>query len=74
MGCAETCLDEVLALMLGDEGLELGRGEGVDDTSLGHDEQQDLCAGEGRELVGLAEETRDEEGDEDGLGKEERGD
>lgn len=74
MGCAETCLDEVLALRLGDQGLELGGGEGVDEAGLGHDEKQDLCASEGGELVGLEEKARDEEGDEDGLGKEERGD
>ena len=33
-----------------------------------------MSASEGGELVGLEEKARDEEGDEDGLGKEERGD
>jgi hypothetical protein len=32
-------LDEVLAFRLGDEGLEFGCGECVDQTSLGHDEE-----------------------------------
>jgi len=48
-----TYLDEVLAFRLGDERLELGGGEGVDEAGLGHDEEQDLCAGENGELVGL---------------------
>ncbi len=74
MGRVETCLDEVLALWLSDEGLELGGGKRVDEAGLGHDEEEDLCAGEGGELVRLNGETRDEERDEDGLGKEERGD
>lgn len=47
-------LDEVLALWLGDEWLQLGCGEGVDEPCLGHDEQQDLGAGENRQFVGLA--------------------
>ena len=74
MGRVETRLDEVLSLGLGDERLQLRRGECVDKAGLGDDEKQDLCASEGGELVGLEEQARDEEGDEDGLGKEERGD
>ena len=49
----EAGLDEVLALGLGDERLELGGGEGVDEAGLGDDEEEDLGAGERRELVGL---------------------
>ena len=47
-------LDQVLALGLGHQRLELGSGEGVDETSLGHDEQKDLGASEDRQFVGLA--------------------
>jgi hypothetical protein len=47
-------LDQVLALGLGDQRLELGSGEGVDETSLGDDEQKDLGASEDRQFVGLA--------------------
>lgn len=53
MGRVETCLDEVLALGLGNERLELGGGEGVDETGLGHDKEENLGAGEGGELVRL---------------------
>ena len=52
-------MNEVLALWLGDEGLELGGGEGVDETGLGNDEQKDLGAGEGGELVGLMRKGED---------------
>ena len=51
----EAGLDEVLALGLGDEGLELRSGEGVDEAGLGDDEQEDLRAGEGGELVRLSD-------------------
>jgi len=37
-------LDEVLALGLGHQRLQLGCGEGVDEARLGHDEQQHLGA------------------------------
>ena len=53
MGRVETRLNEVLALGLGDERLELGGGEGVHETGLGHDEQEHLRACECRELVRL---------------------
>ena len=53
MGRVEASLNEVLALWLGDEGLELRSGERVDEAGLGHDKQEYLCAGEGRELIGL---------------------
>jgi hypothetical protein len=46
-------LDQVLALGLGHQRLELGGGEGVDETSLGHNEQKDLGASEDGQLVGL---------------------
>lgn len=35
----QTYLDEVLAFRLSDEGLKLRCGEGVDESSLGHDEE-----------------------------------
>ena len=54
----ETSLDEILAFRLGDEGLELRRSEGVHEAGLGHDEQEDLRAGESGELVGLEYATR----------------
>jgi hypothetical protein len=47
-------LDEVLALGLGHQRLQLGCGEGVDEARLRHDEQQHLGARQDRELVGLA--------------------
>jgi len=53
VGGVETGLDEILTLWLCDEGLELCGGEGVDKTGLGDDEQEDLGAGEGGQLVGL---------------------
>ena len=53
MGCVEACLDEILALGLGDEGLELCSGEGIDETGLGDDKEEDLGPSEGREFVGL---------------------
>ena len=53
MRSIEACLDKVLALGLGDEGLELGGGEGIDETCLGDDEEEDLCASEGGELICL---------------------
>ena len=43
MGCVKTCLNEILALWLGNEGLELGSGEGIDETSLGDDQEENLC-------------------------------
>lgn len=47
-------LDQVLTLGLGHQRLQLGSGEGVDETSLGDDEQKDLGASEDGQLVGLA--------------------
>jgi hypothetical protein len=54
-----TYLNEVLALGLGDERLQLGGSEGVDKTGLGDDQQQHLGASEDGQLVGLVEEARD---------------
>jgi hypothetical protein len=45
--CVKTCLNEILALRLGDEGLELGSGESIDETGLGDDREEDLCPGQG---------------------------
>jgi hypothetical protein len=52
-GGSASYLDEVLAFGFCDQRLELGGGESVDKTSFGHDEQQNLGAGEHRELVSL---------------------
>lgn len=46
-------LDQVLALGLGHQGLELGGGESVDETSLGDNKQKDLGASKDRQFVGL---------------------
>jgi hypothetical protein len=48
-------LDEVLALGLSDEGLQLRCREGVDQTGLRDDEQQHLGASEDRQFVGLGQ-------------------
>lgn len=48
-----TYLDEVLALGLSYEGLQLRCREGVDQTSLRDDKQQHLSTGEDRQFVGL---------------------
>lgn len=45
MRSVETCLNEVLAFGLGHEGLKFGCGEGVDETGLRYDEQEDLGTG-----------------------------
>lgn len=49
----KTYLDQVLALGLGDQRLQLGCRKGVHESSLRDDKQKDLSAGENRELVGL---------------------
>ena len=49
----KTYLDEILALGLCDERLQLGRGECVDQARFGDDEKQNLGAGEDGELVSL---------------------
>lgn len=46
-------LDEVLAFGFGDERLEFGCCEGVDESGLGDDQQQDLGAGQDGQFVGL---------------------
>jgi hypothetical protein len=46
LGSIQAGLDEVLAFGLCDEGLKFGGGEGVDETGLGDDEEEDLGAGE----------------------------
>ena len=53
VGLAPTYLDEVLTLGLGDERLQLGGGEGVNETGLGDNEQQHLGAGEDGKLISL---------------------
>ena len=51
-------LNQVLSLSLGNEGLELGSGEGVDETGFRNDKKQDLSSCENRELVSLVSEQR----------------
>lgn len=46
-------LNQILALGLGDERLELGCCEGVNQTSLGNDEEKDLGASQDRQFVRL---------------------
>lgn len=48
MWSIETSLDEILTLWLGNQGLKLGGGEGVHQTSLGYDEKEDLSTCECR--------------------------
>ena len=52
-GRVEACLNEVLAFGLGHERLELGSGEGIDETGLRDDEEKDLSTRERGKLVGL---------------------
>jgi len=47
-------LDEVLSFWLRDERLELGCGEGVDETSLGDDKEEHLSASEDRQFICLS--------------------
>ena len=52
-GSGMTYLNQVLALGLCDERLQLGGGKGVDEAGLRHDEEQDLGARQDGEFVGL---------------------
>ena len=52
-GGVEAGLNEVLAFGLGDEGLEFGSCEGVDETCLGDDQEKDLGSSEDGKLIGL---------------------
>jgi hypothetical protein len=45
MGCIEACLDEVLALRLGDERLQFGGCESIDQAGFRDNEKEDLCSG-----------------------------
>jgi hypothetical protein len=45
MGGIEACLDEILALRLGDERLQFGGGESIDQAGFRDDEKEDLCTG-----------------------------
>lgn len=49
----KTHLDQVLALRLGDQWLKLRSGKGIDQTGLGHDEQQHLSARKNRQFISL---------------------
>ena len=58
MGSIETSLDEILSLRLGGQWLELsGRGS-VDQSGLGHDEEQYLGFSQGRKLISLVNSGR----------------
>lgn len=69
MGRVETCLNEILALGLSNERLELRGGKGVDETGLRHDEEEDLRAGEGGELVRLMRRDARKAGEEERRGR-----
>lgn len=53
LGGIQTGLDEILALGLGHERLQLGRGEGVDQPRFRHDQQEDLRSGQHRQFIRL---------------------
>jgi hypothetical protein len=57
VGCIEASLDEVLALGLGDERLQFGGRERVDQAGFRDDEKENLCAGESGKFVGLFHDT-----------------
>jgi hypothetical protein len=57
MGRIETCLDEILALRLGDERLQFGGGESINQTGFRDDEEEDLCTGKGGKFVCLFHDT-----------------
>jgi hypothetical protein len=57
VGCIEACLDEVLALRLGDERLQFGGGKSVDQAGFRDDEEKDLCSGQSGKFVGLFHDT-----------------
>ena len=48
-----THLNQIFALGLGDEWLELWRGEGIDETGFRDHEQKDLRASKDRQFVSL---------------------
>lgn len=48
-----TYLNQVLALSLGDQRLQFGSGESVDEAGLRDDQQENLSAGENRQLISL---------------------
>lgn len=52
-GARSTYLNEVLALGFGDERLELGCGEGVNETGFRDDQEEHLGAGKDRQFVRL---------------------
>lgn len=58
VGRVKTGLDEVLALGLGDQRLQLRRGERVHEPGLGHDKEKHLGAGQDRQLVRLLHDPR----------------
>ncbi len=49
----KTDLDQILAFGLGNQRLELGSGEGIDQASLRDDQEEHLRASEDRQLIGL---------------------
>jgi hypothetical protein len=53
MRCIQARLDEIFAFRLSDEWLELRCGESVHETCFGHDEEKDLSASKGGQLVCL---------------------
>lgn len=51
--CVQASLNEILAFGLGDQRLKLWSREGVNQTGLRDDEQENLSASQDRELIGL---------------------
>jgi hypothetical protein len=58
--CEHAYLDQILAFWLGDQRLQLGRGECVDEASLGDDEEEDLGSSQDGKLVCLDQRQSDE--------------
>jgi hypothetical protein len=57
VGGVEACLDEILALRLGDERLQLCGGESVNQAGFRDDEKENLRSSQGRKLIGLFHDT-----------------
>ncbi len=57
VGGIKACLDEVLALRLGDERLQFGGCKSIDQAGFRDDEKKDLCSGQGGKFVGLFHDT-----------------
>lgn len=68
VGCVEAGLDEVLALGIRDEWLQLWGRKGIHVASLRGNEEKNLSAGQGGELVSLSGDEHARENDSQGTG------